>query len=180
MCYSQNDVPKNNEYDGWKKGNGTFSRKLSVQNFEKYLLKKVLVKDFEKTLGEYDRQWYSSDSTKNNDSGWTIRMPYVIKKNENDFFYVTIYYDNITKAIKEFAMEVEEDDLHVDKMSQFLRELITAGYTFDLAAARMRERYGVGNARKIISYDNKIKNIKVYILDLEYGNKYKVSFAKTK
>jgi hypothetical protein len=180
MGYGQTDTTKIKEYEGWKKGNGSFSRKLSVPNFEKYILKKVLVKDFEMTLGEYDRQWYYSDSTTTYNGGWVIRMPYVIKKTDDEFYDVTIFYDNRTKVISEIDMEVEEDNPHIDKMKQFLVELVSAGYVYDLAAARMRERSGVGNARKVVSYDNKTKKIKVNVLEIEYDHKYKVFFSKTK
>ncbi len=177
LGYSQKDTSTIEKYDGWKKGTGTFSLKLSVRNFERYLLKPVKAKDFEKTLGHYDRRWYDSDSHINDDGKSIIVMPYIIRKND-EFYELTLRYDGKSEIINSITIEVVEDDIRINKILGFINELTSTGYVLDLASARMADRYGTPEAKKAIFYNNKIKKIRVSIYEVDYDHLYRVTFYK--
>ncbi len=176
LGYSQKDTVTIEKYDGWKKGTGTFSLKLSVRNFERYLLKPVKVKDIEKTLGHYDRRGYTSD-THINDGRSIVVMPYIIRKND-EFYELTLRYDSKSEIINSLTIEVFEDDIRSNKILGFINELISNGYVLDLASARMADRYGTPEAKKVIFYNKKIKKLRVSIYEVDYDHLYRVTFSK--
>lgn len=176
--YNQTDTASTlKEYDGWKKGSGTFSLRLTVQNLEKYVTGKYSVKKFESTLGDYDKQWYGSDTVRENNKVVLIDMPYAFKPKEDEFDVLHIRY-NVEQVIQSITFFTKEDDLRVNKIGNFINHIKASGYEFDLRSARLSERFGSYTDRRRLIYRNRVKKITIAVLVVEYDREYEISLYR--
>lgn len=182
-AHAQNDSMKSKEPDWYGEGNNTFVPTIKV--LQSYFTKRYTVKQFEKTLGNFERCWYKSDTTRYNtdinkkDSAGQyiydsvkIVMPYFNKRgNTTDELYVS--YDAKQK-ITSIRFILEEDQVRVDKLGIFVKQLKSAGYKQDIAYTRINRSMGSYRSLFLENHASKT-SVRVTFID-EY--RYSITISK--
>jgi hypothetical protein len=159
--------------DGWNHGSDQL--KITVKSLEKIFLNPTKVKQFENSLGKYQRLVDQTDTTRYlNETPMKIEMPYSLEKKGNQFSRILLTYDS-SQFISSIYFILEEDNIDINKLASFLNETIKAGYKYNLRWTRFYSAFKPDRGRTI--YYNSVKKVRISITPI---NEFKTAIEFTK
>jgi hypothetical protein len=148
----------------WYYGDKSFS--LSIKKLQTYFTKPTTLKQFEKTLDHYQRQFEQDDTTYYPDTKtFKVLATYYNlhdKSGKVDNLYITFDPKQKVTAIR---FVVQQDQLDVDKLNNYIVQLKNGGYTYDLRYSRMSRAFG-GSSKNLYFKNSALKVfVTIHIID---------------
>lgn len=158
-------------------GNNTF--RLTIKSMQSVLTAKMSVKQFEKTMGRYERDFIESNSS-NYDNTTHTTMPYnILYKDANYSDRISVSYKDKDKVVTSFTYYMYENNIRVSKLEDMLSQIKVLGYKKDVANERLKRAFGgSSNGEKSWEFFHPITKMHIWIYTVEYDVKYIVTISK--